>query len=249
MDVIQRIVSLLGALFWALVFGGIGVAACWVIATTIRDAHDAQDWVKVRAEVASTNMALADVKPSVPGKAAGIYRYKIGEKEYTGSRLSSMTIPGEDPFSDWQDAMQAFLQSASDEKRTITVNVNPDNPTIAMVDRDLRWGMLGFLAPFALVFTLIGLGCAYAFVCILLAPLKVAARNKSLAHPAGMWVFVFVWNVISFPVAGATIPDLVNEGNWEGWFILFFPLIGILVAYGGIKQTFKYYRARWGRKD
>jgi Protein of unknown function (DUF3592) len=249
MDVIHRIVALLGCLVRAALFGGIGAAACWVLATSVRDAQDARDWVKVRADVVSTNIALADVRPSLPGKAAGIYRYKVGEQEYTGSRLSSMTVAGEDPFSDWQDAMQGFLQSASDEKRNITVNVNPDNPAIAVIDRDLRWGMLSFLVPFALVFTLIGLGSAYGFVCVLLAPTDAITGKTSAVHPASLWIFAFIWNVISFPVAGATIPDLVNDGDWEGWFILFFPLIGILLAYAGIKRAIKYHRARWGREE
>lgn len=247
MNVIRRIATLFGCLLSVALFGTVGVAATWVLVTSVRDAQQARDWVKVRADVVSTNVSMADAKPSIPGRGAGIYRYQVGEQEFTGSRLGSMTIAGADPFDDWQDAMQDFLKSASDEKRHITVNVNPDNPALAMVDRDLRWGMITLLFPFAFVFSLIAVGSLYGFVRVLLAPSAAFARASPVPHPAGVWVFAIIWNVISFPVAGAIVPEIVRNGDWEGWLILIFPLVGVLIALSGIKDAIKYHKTRWRR--
>lgn len=245
MNVFRKIATIFGCLLSAAIFGTIGAAASWVLATSLRDAHQARDWVKVRAEVASTLMSQADVKPSAKGRAPGIYRYKIGEQEYTGSRLGTMTVAGVDPFDDWQEEMQAFLQSAASEKRTITVSVNPDDPAIAVVDRNIRWGMLSLIAPFALVFSLIGLASLYGAVRALFAPAASFARRTTDAHPAGLWLFAIIWNVITFPIAGAAIPDFVRDGDWEAWFILIFPLIGVLLAWSGFRHAIKYHSNRY----
>ena len=245
MNAIRKLATLAGCLLSAAIFGGIGAAASWVIATSLRDAHQARDWVKVRAEVVSTLMSQADVKPSIKGRGPGIYRYRIGEQEYTGSRLGTTTVAGVDPFGDWYDEMQDFLQSAAAEKRTITVSVNPDDPALAVVDRGIRWGMLSFLAPFALVFSLIGIASLYGAFRALIAPEASFAKSPKRTHPAALWVFVIIWNVITFPVAGAAIPDFVRDGDWEAWFILIFPLIGVLLAWSGFRNALKYHTNRY----
>ena len=249
MNVIRKIATLLGCLLSVAIFGGVGAAASWVFATSLRDAHRARDCVKVRAEVVMTDISVADTKPSRTGGGPGIYRYKVGEQEYTGSRLGTMTIAGADPFDDWQDAMRDFVQSAAAGKRPITVCVDPENPAISVVDRDIRWGMLSFIAPFALVFSLIGIASLYGLLRALVAPLAAFARSTSLAHPAGHWIVAIVWNVISFPVAGAAIPDFLRDGDWEAWLILFFPLIGVLIAWSGFRNAIKYHSTRWARKS
>ncbi len=245
MDVIRKIATLLGCLLSVAIFGGIGAGASWVLATSIRDARAARDWVKTRAEVVAPYAATSNAKPSLRGRGPGIYRYKIGEQEFTGSRLSPMTVGGADPFGDWQEAMQEFIESAAREKRTITVSVNPDDPAIAVVDRNMPWGMLSFIAPFALVFSLIGIASLYGFFRALVAPLASFSRSATETHPAAMWVFAIIWNVITFPIAGATIPGFVADGDWEAWFILLFPLVGVFLAWAGFKHAIRYHSLRW----
>jgi Protein of unknown function (DUF3592) len=243
--VIRKLATLLGCLLSLGVFGGIGAGASWVMGTSLRDAHRARDCVKVRAEVVSADVSLANAKPSEAGRGPGLYRYKIGEQEYTGSRLGTMTVAGADPFDDWQDTMRDFLQSAATEKRPVTVCVDPDNPAISVVDREIRWGMLSLIAPFAFVFSLMGIASLYGFLRALFAPLAPFARKPKDAHPAGMWIFAIIWNVVSFPIAGAAIPDFVRDGDWEAWFILLFPLFGVLIAWGAFNLAIKYHTNRY----
>ena len=75
-----------------------------------------------------------------------------------------------------------------------------------------------------------------------MASFKLPSPRKG---SGGFWVFVFIWNVIAFPIAGAALPDLARGGDWEGYFVLVFPLIGVLMAWSAFVSTIKYHRDRY----
>jgi hypothetical protein len=222
----QKIAASLFALLIALPFGGIGLGAAYLIAAMIHDGVRARDWVLVKAEVT--------------GPAS--YRYTIGGKTYEGTRLGTLHIAGTGDIDDFEDRVSDMLLQGREQKKPITVFVNPDEPSEAMVDREIRWGLVLFLAPFALLFSWIGLGALW-----LIRRLSTGETPEGASNTAGagvLWLFAIVWNAISFPAAIIAIPQGMADGEWGVLFILLFPIIGLGVLWAAIAGTFERLR-RW----
>ena len=228
--------AVLFCLAFVVSFGAVGVGATWAIASTVYDSMRAGDWVKVRASV--------DPLP------AERYRYSYQGREYTASRLGTFALGGSDDVDDWGERVAAYLSEARASGRPIMVYVNPDNPAEALVDRDIRWKLLLFLSPFALVFGGVGVGALYAMFRVL-KPRKpekgaLSAREKhhapvvssSGSSVAALWIFALIWNAISWPIAILAVPEMLQGENWVGLVVLLFPFFGLMMLWGAIKVTF-----------
>jgi hypothetical protein len=152
-------------LLFAVIFGGGGAFAAWMMGTMIYDGVRAQDWIKVRASVDSP----------------GSYRYAFQGREFHGTRLGLERLGSSDDIDDWREAMDEHLASAIAEARPIMVFVNPARPEEAVVDREIRWKLLLFLSPFVLVFGGVGAGALW-FLGRTLAGKPVLSRAKAKAH-------------------------------------------------------------------
>ena len=215
-------------LLFAVCFGGVGVFATWMIAATVYDGYRAKEWVKVKATVDSWKGSNID------------YRYTIGGREYRGDRLGTLAIGGSSEVDGWDGEMNDLVSTAFNEKKPLTVFVNPDNPTESMVDRTIRWKLLVFFLPFSLAFGGVGVGALWMlFRTFVPARPKAAKESSGLA---GLWIFTFFWNAISFPIAYLFVPQIIEEGEWVGLFVLLFPLIGTLMLWGAIAGTYRYLR-------
>ncbi len=229
----DKLAAALFCLLFAVVFGGVGVFATWVIAATIHDGMRAQDWVRVKAYVESLD-------------ATGVrYRYTFQGRDYNGARLGSSPLGASDNIDEWPEEMYDRLAAARSESRPITVLVDPEKPSDSMIDARIRWTFLLFLLPFSLGFGGVGVGALYALTRVLQG--KRAHRGPGIASDAragiiGLWVFAFFWNVISFPIALLFVPRLIGDGEWMGLFVVLFPLIGLFVLWTAIKGTWAYLR-------
>ena len=179
----DKIGPVLFCLAFAIPFGGVGLWASWVVASTLRDAWSAREWVKVRADVITADMRQSAGRRSTTYRADAVYRYTYDGMDYTGSRLGLVAM-GSDNIGDWQEEMADFLQAARDEKRQITVFVNPAIPTQAVVDRAIPWPMMLFLTPFALGFGGVGVGALAAAWFALTKPAEGSAKPKAAPRPA-----------------------------------------------------------------
>ena len=230
-------------LLFAVPFGGVGAFASYGIYKMIHDGVRAKEWVRVKAEVT--------------GDAN--YRYTFKGATYSGDRLGTMPFNGTSDVDDFDERVGSLFAQAREERKPITVFVNPDNPAESMVDRQIRWGMMLFLVPFALAFGGVGVGMLVAIFFLLRGDRKAtredraaaAAAASAVAQPSNgagfLWVFAFFWNVIAFPIAGLTIPDILRNGEWMGLFVLLFPLVGVGLLWAAIAasvQRFRRGRAR-----
>ena len=226
-------------LLFAIPFGGVGAGAAWAMVTMIQDGLRARDWVLVKADVT--------------GPAS--YRYTFEGKTYDSERLGTFRLGGTSDIDDFDERVASILAKGRDEQKPITVWVNPDKPSEAMVDRAIRWMFLVFLTPFALAFGGVGVGALWFLVHTLREPSKTKAgkerRGASLvAKPmesamsgiGGLWFFAIVWNAISFPIAILAVPQALENGEWLVLIVLLFPLIGILVLWSAIAATLAYLR-------
>jgi hypothetical protein len=216
--------AILFCLAFALPFGGVGAGATWAMATMIYDGLRAKEWVRVKADVGDR----------------WTYRYAFNGASHTSDRLGTFRLGGTSDVDDFDERVAALFAQAREEKRPITVFVNPDKPSEAMVDRTIRWGFLIFLVPFGLAFGAVGVGALVVLVGLLRKPAKAAARplDSPAAGLAGLWLFAIIWNSISFPVAALAVPQAIEQGDWGLLFILIFPLVGVLILWGAIAATF-----------
>lgn len=234
----DRLQVALICLVFAVPFGGIGAFASWMIGTMVYDGARAQEWVKVRATVTAPKE----------------YTYAFGGREYHGTRLGLEPLGGSDNIDGWHEAMAEYFATAMADKKPITVYVNPQAPTEAVVDRVVRWKLVLFMGIFALVFGGVGVGALFGAVRALLGKkgidISTRGRRKQSSQEAGisfLWIFTFFWNAISIPIAVLVVPAAIAEGEWAALFVLLFPLIGALLLWGAIAATLKRVRARSAR--
>jgi len=229
-----KVIASLFCLLFAIPFGGIGLGALYAMAAMAYDGVRAEDWVLVKADVT--------------GPAS--YRYVFDGRTYDSSRLGTLRIGGTTNVDDFDERVAGMLAAGREAKRPVTVFVNPDDPSEAMVDRAIRWPLMIFLTPFALAFGAVGLGALWMVRRIFTEPdadppgAKGRARkppSQAAANAAsgagGLWFFALMWNAISFPAAALAIPQGLAEGEWGVLFVLLFPLIGIGVLWAAIAAT------------
>ena len=225
-------------LAFAVVFGAGGAFATWAIAGTIMDGLRARDWVLVKADVDSFN----------DGQVS--YRYSFKGREFTGDRLGTSVVGGNDNIDEWHEEMAERIAAARNASRPITVFVNPENPAESMVDRRIRWNFLVFLLPFSLGFGGVGVGALWFLARTLSreggseeSRAKRGARNSDARTGVLLlWVLAFFWNVISFPIAILAIPQVIQSEEWIGLAVLLFPLIGIGLLWAAISATIAHLR-------
>lgn len=213
------------ALIFAVCFGAVGVFASWAIAETLRDGLSARDWVRVKADVLAY------------GGEGLQYRYRVGDRDYTGTRLGVGFLEPSEVDND----IDAKLTAAVAGKQPITVFVNPSNPAQSVVDPSIPWTMVLFMTPFAFGFGGVGLGALYMVVKLLRGEREEDKQPTMAAGPGAgalaLWVCAFFWNVISFPIALIAVPDIVKSGEWLGLLVLLFPLAGLFMLWAAIKST------------
>ena len=176
------------ALLFAIPFGGVGAFATYGLAKTFGDSLRAEDWVLAQAKV--DDAALQTSRGSKGGTtflAAGAYRYNFGGRQYVSTQLGFNPMGGSDNVGDWHETMAAFMEEAKASGKTIPVYVNPDDPAEAVVDRDVRWAMVAFMAVFAVLFGGVGIGAIAAIGFIWFGKKGRARRAKqgSIAAYAG----------------------------------------------------------------
>jgi hypothetical protein len=261
-----KLVGVLFCLLFAVPFGGVGVFATWAITGMVKQSNAAADWVLVKATVDEASLRVnRGRKGSRSYEALGRYRYTFDGKPYFGTQLGLDTLGSSTNLGDWDQDMAAYLIEAKEKGQAISLYVNPDNPAQSVVDRGLRWGLVGFLAIFGIVFGSVGVGALVAAGYVLVAPDEKspgssARKQKALARKAAaraaatgsqpgeivsdagqgvvfVWIVAFFWNLIAFPAAFATVPKVLASGDYWVLFVLLFPLVGLLLLYSALHTT------------
>lgn len=237
----ERIGAALAALAFLFVFGGVGLAASYVIYGTIRDGIRAEDWVAVRATVNSVDQGTVR------------YTYEWQGKVYKGDRAGTFLLGGTSDVDDWDERMEAAIVAAQQEVKPLMVFVNPDNPAESMVNREIRWKLLLFPLPFALGFGVAGLAAFFLIGRDALPRKEDSGLRGSYAgvpllkprtrEALTQWVVGLVWNGISLPIALVAMPGLWADGEYFPVVLLaFFPLFGLLILWSAAGSTVNAFR-------
>jgi len=226
----EKLKNLSFMLLFALVFGSVGVFAACVIFGTIAFGVDARDWVLVRADVVSASNGEVT------------YRYKVNDIDYVGSRTGTFVLGAGDNIS--ADLYDRAVEARSTGK-AITVYVNPDNPSLSVIDRSIDWKALTLFLPFMLGFGGVAAGALYiglrGFV-----PARPGKKKESSGLGA-LWFMTFMWNAMAFPITFAFVPEALAEGEYLKLLLLVFPLIGLLLLWGALYGTWKAISGRFKR--
>jgi len=237
-------------LLFGLVFFGVGAGfLLFGVLADLWDAARMQHWVPVPAEVLKLDLKSNHSDNSTTWKVIARFRYEYAGRSYTGDRVG-IADGGSDNVGSWQRDTWSRLKG----NKYVTLWVNPDDPSESVFDRDLRWGLVGFMMIFVIVFG--GLG-ALILRAINRRPSptppglpawqarpewrdnRIRSGAKSILWFA--WGFALVWNAISAPVLFA-FPGELARGNQLMWLALLFPLVGLGLLVWATRQTLAWRR-------
>lgn len=148
---------------WSLLAIPAGLFTLWSAVDQIHVAHRMSHWWPVQATLIDAgvyeyedNGAVDDNGRSVVTyEAYADYSYKFYGVRYTGNRVG--VASGSDNIGDYQQQLGARLRSAMERDETITVWVDPNDPSQSIIDRHVRLGVIVFLLFGGLLFSGVGL--------------------------------------------------------------------------------------------
>jgi hypothetical protein len=226
----KRIRAAVTALCLLLIFGGVGAVGLWAVGATIADGLRARDWIGVAARVEHVS------------EGAVRYSYEWKGRRYTGDRAGTFVLGGSSDVDDWEDRMDAMLTAAVNEKKPVTVYVDPDDPAQSILDREIRWKLLLVFAPFGLAFAFGGIAAAWTILRDAFGfsigrggvPLLRAQARTALFQ----WVLALVWNSIVLSVGILAVPEMWAAAEWFPLVVLVvFALIGFAILRSAIEST------------
>ncbi len=243
---------------FALPFFAVGVWMLWSISSTFYDAWQTQDWVPVDANLVRGGYETNSGSDSDTYEAYAEYSYTYGGERYVGDRVS--LSDGGDNIGDYQQEIGRRLQSKAASGSTIVVYVDRDAPHESIIDRSVRWGLIGFKSIFLFVFGGVGLGLLI-FVWRA-APEKDASqpeykdspwllndawqtptiRSSSKTSMWGAWAFAAFWNLISAALPFLVYQEVMQKENYLALVGLLFPLVGIGLLVWAIRRTLEWRR-------
>ena len=191
------------------------------------------------------------------------FRYEVAGMSYQADRVGIHS--GKDNIGDYHQQWEQRLRKIDSAGQPLTVWFDPQQPQQALLDRDLRWGLMAMQLVFAVVFSLIGGGLVAAGLFskagsedkaadvaakdVASATLDFSRREPIAPGAAGghlaMWFFAVIWNLISFPACFAAWDEIQSIRRGEDYLlllILLFPLIGLFLLWQAIKGTILHLR-------
>ncbi len=250
---------------FGLPFAGVGVFMGWMAGSTLLDYARAQHWTEVPATIDTLDLEHhSDSEGGSTSKVVCTYHYTIGGTTYTADRVG---INGSgDNIGSWHEDVHRRLRAHHQRGKTVTCYVNPAAPEQAMLDRELRFGLLAFMLLFVVVFGGAGGSIIYAGI----TGGRRVAREKAAqaAHPdqpwltrpewssgrispqlgrkaAMLWVFALFWNAISSPILFFLPEEIADKHNYLALIGLLFPAVGAGILAWAIRATLMY--RRFGR--
>jgi len=243
---------------FALPFFAVGVWMLWSVSSSFHDAWQMQDWVPVDARLVRGGYETHSGDDSDTYEAYAEYSYTFGGQRFVGERVS--LSDGADNVGHYQVDMGRRLQSTAASGGDIVIYVDPDDPDASIIDRSLRWGLIGFKSIFLFVFGGVGLGLLifvwraatekdpgqpeYKELPWLLNDAWQTASIRSSAKTAmwGAWAFAAFWNLVSAALPFLLYEEVVEKENYIALVGLLFPLVGIGLLVWAIRRTLEWRR-------
>jgi hypothetical protein len=245
-------------LLFALPFFGVGVWMAYSVSSTSYEAWQMKQWAPVTATLTRAGYESHRGDDSYTYEAYADYSYEYGGMVYSNDRVA--ISGGADNIGDFQQDLGDRLSAAMNRGEGIIVYVNPDEPEDAIVDRSVRWGLIGFKSIFVFGFGGLGLGLIYFSL--------RAPKEKDLSDPKYSeqpwlanedwqtalitssskttmyftWGFAAFWNLISAPLPFVIYREIVQKENYLALVGLLFPLVGAGLIIWAVRRTLEWRR-------
>lgn len=214
----------------------------------LRTAHATRGWVETTAIVLEAEMRHGDETFAVHAR----YRYRAPDpssleralRDYESTEVG--VHDGSDNVGDWQMETFARLDQARRAGTPVPCWYDPADPANAMLDRDERWELVGFMLIFPLVFGGAGLGIAWLGFHLWRKQRRPAPDPGILARQAeiaaggtpvlGLWVAAILVNGIGWGVLAL----LLHKPGIPWWglaLFTLFPLIGLILLWSALRDT------------
>jgi hypothetical protein len=244
--------SKMGSFIFAALFAiGFGVGGYWggvrPLVSMLYTASKVQSFVAVEAQLLDVQLEFGS--EGTKGVRAE-YRYSFNQKVYESSRVG-LHNGGSDNIGNWHDQWFQRLKQAKENKKSVTVWLDPNEPQTALIDKQIRWPFLWFLIPFAVLFPAVALGALWMMYKIVTSPADSSLperpdnqiikdgvtylSDKSKSQTLGIWIFALVWNILVWPFA--VMIWSTDNGVGVKWFVLIFLLVGLGLLFAAVKTT------------
>lgn len=243
--------TIFGLVFFMVGFGifiGLGVKPVW-------EWHGMKNWDETTARLTAAELiSSTDSDGGTTYRVEAEYQYDYGGRRYSGDRVG--IFGGGDNVGSFQEDLGKRLEKAHKQNRPVPVFVNPQSPGEAVLNRDMRWEMLGFASVFGIVFGCVGGGFLYYIWRggrrrtvednpeILDKPWL--ANNKwqspTLLSDAkfgmqAMWFFAVIWNAMTCYLPFIAYQEITEKQNYPILIALLFNIVGLGLIYAAIKAT------------
>ncbi len=247
---------IIGSLF-ALPFAAVGLWMLYSVSTTLADALEMRSWHPVEAQLLRGGYETRS-GDSTTFEAFADYRYEFDGRTYTGDRVS--LSPGGDNIGDYQRELGSRLADAHASGASVTVWVDPAAPASSILDRTIRWGLVGFKSLFIVVFGGIGFGLLYAVwrakasgdpanPAFQASPWlanddwqSASIRSGSKAAMWAAWIFAALWCAISAPLPFIVYEEVLEKDNYLALVALLFPVVGLGLLAWATSKTLEWRR-------
>ncbi|MGI9237806.1 MAG: DUF3592 domain-containing protein [Woeseiaceae bacterium] len=246
------------ATLFGLPFFAVGVWMLWSISNTFFDAWQMQDWVQVEARLSRAGFETNSGDDADTYEAYAEYTYSFEGVRHTGKRVSLSS--GGDNIGSYQQDTGRRLRSALGQGGHIPVFVDAEEPGQSIIDREIRWGLIGFKSIFLFVFG--GFGLAVIIFVWRAAPEKDPDRPVYRDSPwllndawqtstirsgskAAMWgalAFAGFWNLISAPLPFLLYEEVTRKENYLALIGLLFPIVGVGLIVWAVQRTLEWRR-------
>ncbi|WP_374438040.1 DUF3592 domain-containing protein [Inhella sp.] len=237
---LMRLPGLLFSGVFMLAFGLVGIFfGIKPTIETLAMAWTVQGWQAVPAEVLHAQLhEHRGSKGSTTYRVEARYRYVIDDQAHESERIGLDESSGSDNIGDWHQRWADRLQTSQAQNLKVLAYVDPANSARAVLEPHIRWPMLFFRLPFALVFTGVGLGAGWAFIRICRGqPAQPEIQRKLDTRGGGaaaLGLFAFFWCGLCLPMVALVWSD--GDASWVAKLVIsVFGLIGIGLAVGAWK--------------
>lgn len=222
----------------------------WSVIPTLYDGWRMQSWSSVNGQLTYADLKVNHSSDSTTYGVEARYRYSVLGQQFSHDRPAINS--GSDNMGDFQEQLGRSLERLYSSRQPVTVFYDPENPRDAILNRDIRWELLGFKMIFVLVFGGVGAGLVYwgfrgkktlqvddpeATPWLTRPEWKDGVvRSDARGGMIGMWVFASIWNLISAPLA-FKFPELWDDEGAVALLALLFPAVGLGLVYLAVRFT------------
>lgn len=246
---------------WGLVLFGLpffAVGAGFLLLSVLPTLYDGwrmTSWAQTSATLDSATLTRSHSDGSTTYGIEASYHYQVAAMGYQGARVAINR--GNDNIGNFQQQLGLRLEHLKRNNLPVTVYYNPGDPAEAVLDRSLRWGLLGFNMLFVVLFGGAGLGLLFVGWRGKRVHDTPAARQKPwLRRPelagntirsgarAGtytIWGFAIIWNLISAPPL-FMFAEIWSEQGPVALLVLLFPAIGVMLLVWAVRKSLEWHR-------